>query len=70
MSIKIYEVKASPMTKKKLDDLWGYKYPMDRIGPCECGCTRWILLPKNSAVVVEGGKFYMVCVDCGVFSHL
>jgi len=40
-------------------------------GECtECGGTDWILLPKESCAVREGGKPYIECMDCGHLTHL
>jgi len=40
-------------------------------GKCpECDCNSWILLPKESVAVKEGGKPYIECMNCGVTSHL
>ena len=32
--------------------------------------TRWVLLPKESASVIQGGKPYIECLDCGYKTHL
>ena len=43
----------------------------DRIGNCpECGEVEWWLLPKESASVVQGGKHYCECLNCGYSTHL
>lgn len=40
-------------------------------GTCpECGCNSWILLPKESSAVSQGGKPYIECMECGTSSHL
>ena len=35
-----------------------------------CGCDSWILLPKESVAVREGGKDYCECMECGYATHL
>jgi hypothetical protein len=45
----------------------------DRIGDgkcIECDCDSWILLAKESAIVVQGGKDYCECMNCGHTIHL
>jgi hypothetical protein len=43
----------------------------ERIGNCpECDSNSWILLPKESVAVREGGKQYCECMGCGLTSHL
>jgi hypothetical protein len=39
---------------------------------CACGPNKGIfdLLPANDAACIEGGKRYMVCRNCGCYSHL
>lgn len=38
---------------------------------CEnCGKNEWILLPKESIAVREGGKQYIECMGCGEHTHL
>jgi hypothetical protein len=32
--------------------------------------NRWMLLPEESVAVVEGGKPYCQCLDCGYTTHL
>ena len=40
-------------------------------GTCpECGCNSWIILPKESSAVSQGGKPYIECMECGTNSHL
>ena len=40
-------------------------------GKCpECDCDSWILLPKESVAVREGGKDYCECMNCGYTTHL
>jgi len=40
-------------------------------GECEdCGGKEWIILPKESALVREGGKPYIECMNCGNRTHL
>jgi hypothetical protein len=47
-------------------------------GNCpECDCNSWIILPKESVAVKEGGKPYLThnsytieCMNCGLTSHL
>jgi hypothetical protein len=76
--IKVFRIKERPLTMVELiqeSDLVGNKvadeYEMKkRLGPCECGSLSWILLPMHSKPVKEGGKRYIVCLDCGASSHL
>ena len=39
---------------------------------CNCEPNRGVfdLLPKDDPAVIEGGKRYMVCRNCGGWSHL
>jgi hypothetical protein len=40
-------------------------------GSCsECGGNEWMLLPKESVAVSEGGKPYIECLKCGSVQHL
>jgi len=40
-------------------------------GKCiECDCDCWILYPKESVAVREGGKDYCECMNCGYVTHL
>lgn len=39
-------------------------------GNCECGGSEWILLPKESIAVSQGGKPYIECMNCGELTHL
>ena len=36
----------------------------------DCDCNSWILLPKESVAVSEGGKPYCECMNCGLMTHL
>ena len=36
----------------------------------ECGGNEWMLLPKESVAVREGGKPYIECLGCGYLTHL
>jgi hypothetical protein len=36
----------------------------------ECNCNSWIVLPRESAAVKEGGKPYIECMNCGYSTHL
>ena len=43
----------------------------ERIGKCpECDSNSWILAPKESVGVREGGKQYCECMGCGYTTHL
>lgn len=47
----------------------------DRMGSEEalcpdCGGNEWMLLPKESVAVKEGGKPYCECLGCGSVTHL
>ena len=40
-------------------------------GKCpDCGKNIWVLLPKETSAVREGGKPYIECMNCGYLSHL
>ena len=40
-------------------------------GNCtECDCSSWIILPKESVGVQQGGKPYIECMNCGYMTHL
>ena len=40
-------------------------------GACEdCGRREWILFPKISSAVRDGGKQYIECIHCGFHTHL
>lgn len=50
-----------------------------RLKGCMCGCGvdengfskgEFVLLPLDDTSVVEGGKAYMKCRNCGEYSHL
>ncbi len=32
--------------------------------------NRWMLYPKESVAVAQGGKPYIECLDCGYMTHL
>jgi Zn ribbon nucleic-acid-binding protein len=36
----------------------------------DCGKNKWMLLPKESVAVKEGGKPYIECLSCGYQTHL
>ena len=36
----------------------------------ECGENKWMLLPEESVAVVQGGKPYCECLNCGQMTHL
>lgn len=36
----------------------------------DCGKNEWMLLPKESIAVREGGKIYIECLNCGFQTHL
>lgn len=77
-----YNSVYKPNGKRKLDKYalaeWvgngDREYDMSRIEGehCNCGAGRgeFELLPTNHVAVVEGGKDYMVCRECGYTSHL
>jgi hypothetical protein len=75
--IKVFKIKERPLTLAELvqeSGLVGSKLDegqmKKRVGPCECGCLDYILLPVWSKAVKEGGKRYMNCVNCGRSTHL
>ena len=40
-------------------------------GKCsKCGKNEWFLLPKESVCVIDGGKPYIECLNCGFLTHL
>ena len=40
-------------------------------GECpECGGKEWWLYPKRSSIVIQGGKPYCECLECGYLTHL
>jgi DNA-directed RNA polymerase subunit RPC12/RpoP len=40
-------------------------------GRCsDCGKNHWIIAPKESSIVREGGKPYIECLNCGYITHL
>jgi hypothetical protein len=45
----------------------------DRLGDGKClACNgdEWLILPKETNAVKEGGKPYIECIKCGVLTHL
>ena len=36
----------------------------------ECSKNKWLLYPKESIAVSQGGKPYMECMNCGQVTHL
>lgn len=45
----------------------------ERLPECKCescGKDEWIILPKESCAVREGGKPYIECMNCGYVTHL
>ncbi len=36
----------------------------------DCGKNEWYLFPKESAIVSQGGKPYIECLNCGYQTHL
>ena len=72
---------TTPLTLKQLKVEAGFKdrngnlyeYDGSRItgNMCDCrGNGEFVLLPKDDPAVIEGGKRYMECRKCGMFSHL
>ena len=52
-------------------DFMGEESRVAGAGHCECsGNGEFELLPANHPMVIEGGKRYMVCRNCGCYSHL
>lgn len=50
-----------------------YPYELERITGSMCDCNGegiFDLLPIFDESVVEGGKRYMICRKCGMYSHL
>lgn len=51
-----------------------YEYDLARVSGehCNCGADKgeFELLPKTHEAVIEGGKAYMFCRNCGCYSHL
>jgi len=64
------------------DEVISFVYPeekaqqttlQERLGDCKCeGCGKdtWIIPPKESVSVREGGKPYRECLNCGIITHL
>lgn len=75
--LKIHRVGKKLST---LDLLKEYDMPMsvsdlkERLSGKHCSCEEgkelFVLLPKDCPSVIEGGKRYMVCLNCGEYSHL
>ena len=71
MKHKIYAVSETPLTLgevQKASRFSGSKYcwqEEERMSPCECGSTEWILVPVTSEMVKQGGKRYLICLHCG-----
>ena len=77
---KFYLARKNPVTYQELIRL-GYAYPdsteKERVENDECRDGdevykehKWLLYPKHSVAVQQGGKSYMFCLNCGRHSHL
>lgn len=68
---------------KEIPDVIKHVYPLhhkeitleERMGSFQancpdCNCNSWILAPKESAAVSQGGKAYCECMECGYQTHL
>lgn len=68
------EQSTQPMTEQELKREVGHWFTMDRIEGSHCNCLPntgdFTLLPADDELVLEGGKRYMVCRNCGGYSHL
>jgi len=45
----------------------------ERIGSGKCNScdkSEWGILPKDNPIVLESGKPYIICLNCGSFTHL
>lgn len=43
----------------------------DKNATCpDCGKNHWMLFAKESVAVVQGGKPYIECLNCGYQTHL
>ena len=70
-----YQAVLKPISDSELTQITKGQSLTDRMGTeeakCpECGTNHWMLLPKESVVVMEGGKPYMECLGCGYQTHL
>lgn len=76
--IFLNETAPKPLTQEGLNKKWqdiGYfdDYDSSRIEGDMCDCEgngEFVLLPDDDEAVIEGGKPYMVCRKCGLYSHL
>ena len=63
-----------PHSKKVLQAIQRNEFDLeDRIGNGECDkCQekRWLILPISCNFVKEGGKSYIMCMNCGHITHL
>lgn len=71
---KVYKL-GPEMTEEELKQEAGKWFTMDRIkgkGHCACcGDGAFVLLPADHPSVKDsGGKRYMICINCGNYSHL
>jgi hypothetical protein len=62
---ELIEESGLPFTEEDMKDRLSGKH-------CECeeGQSMFVLLPKEHPAVKEGGKRYMLCINCGKASHL
>jgi hypothetical protein len=77
---KFYQAVLKEVKGNVLDYVYPYLKGKDQLtmeerlgnseGKCECGGSEWILLPKESVAVSQGGKPYIECMSCGELTHL
>ena len=74
---KFYKAELIEVKGNILEELYpGQSFTFaDRLGNAEGSCpeckgNEWMLLPKRSAAVRQGGKPYIECLGCGHTTHL
>ena len=75
---KFYQVVLKEVKGNVLDHVYGKGHGLtlpERMGSeecicSECGANEWMILPKESVAVSEGGKPYIECLKCGTITHL
>ncbi len=76
---KFFQAILTPVKGNVLDHVYphlkGRLTMAERMGTEEancpdCGKNHWMILPKESVAVAEGGKPYIECLGCGYSTHL
>jgi len=70
-----YQTVLQPLNDEDVQKITKGQSLTDRMGNPEAHCPEcngnvWMLLPKESLAVREGGKPYMECLGCGYLTHL